>query len=103
MGKAARALAVGSQPLLATDYAAISLTDCPRHIAAHVLEEQLQGQLDVTRIAGVQDAAEQTTGSRGADAGNREALREIRVVQRVEELSPELCRDPLVDLRIFKD
>src|SRR6266436_8437914 len=35
MGKAARALAVGSQPLLATDYAAISSTGCPltqRHV-----------------------------------------------------------------------
>jgi len=29
MGKAARALAVGPQPLLATDYAAISSTGCP--------------------------------------------------------------------------
>jgi hypothetical protein len=37
MGKAAGALAVGSEPLLATDYAAISWTDFPWHNAMFCL------------------------------------------------------------------
>jgi hypothetical protein len=51
MGKAARALAVGSQPLLANDYAAISWTDGLLNAATFAVEAW-RGTLDTYAFRG---------------------------------------------------
>src|SRR4051794_13473643 len=67
-------------------------------------ENQLQRELDLARAAEV--AADGPRRRDLPEGGDREVvlrLGEIRVIEQVERLAAELQRDPLGDLRVFRD
>jgi len=67
------------------------------------LEDQLERELNVTGIAGIENAAKRTTGPAGAHADNRCTLSQVRMIQRVEELGAELRAEALTNLRVLED
>jgi hypothetical protein len=69
----------------------------------YALEDQLERELNVSRIPSIEDLAEQTTASAGANARNRKTLSQISMVQSVEEFGAELRRKALTNLRVLED
>src|SRR5262249_33899916 len=72
-------------------------------VVSNELEGDLQCQLNITRIAGVEDFVIRTAVQRRAQARDGSPLSEVHVVQRVEELGAELRVDSLADLGVLKD
>lgn len=66
-------------------------------------EDQLESELNVSRITRIKDLTEQTTASAGANARNRETFSQISVVQSVEEFGTELRRKALTNFRVLED